>query len=35
MMYKSNIAVCSDILKKHSIKCEHHVEFLITKPGGT
>ena len=35
MMYKSNVAVCSEILKKHSTQIERDVEFLNVKPGGT
>ena len=35
MMYKAKVSVCSDILKKHSMQSEHHVEFLNVKPGGT
>ena len=35
MMYKANVAVCSDIRIKHSMQSEHHVEFLNVKPGGT
>jgi len=35
MMYKANVAVCSEIRKKHSTQSEHHVEFSNVKPGGT
>ena len=35
MIYKSKVAVCSDIRTKHSTQSEHHVEFLNVKPGGT
>jgi hypothetical protein len=28
MMYKAEVAVCSEICKKHSKQSEHHVEFL-------
>jgi len=35
MMYKAKVAVCSEIRTKHSMHSEHHVEFLIVKPGGT
>jgi len=35
MMYKAKVAVCSEILTKHSKKSEYHVEFLNVKPGGT
>jgi hypothetical protein len=35
MMYKANVAVCSEICTKHSTQSEHHVEFLNIKPGGT
>jgi len=34
-MYKTNIAVCSEILTKQSTQSEHHAEFLNVKPGGT
>ena len=35
MMYKTKVAVCSDIPTKHSTQSEHQVEFLTDKPGGT
>jgi hypothetical protein len=36
MVYKVNVAVCSEIrTKKNSTQSEHHVEFLNVKPGGT
>ena len=35
MMYKTKVAVCSDIGTKHSTQSERHVEFLNVKPGGT
>ena len=35
MMYKANVAVCSEILTKQPTKSEHHVEYLNVKPGGT
>ena len=35
MIYKAQIAVCSDIRTKHSTQSEHHVEFLNVKPSGT
>jgi len=35
MKYKAKVAVCSEILIKHSTQSEHHVEFLNTKAGGT
>ena len=35
MMCKAKVAVCSDILTKHSTQREHHVEFLNVKHGGT
>jgi len=35
MMYKAKVAACSEILTKHSMQSEHHVEFLNVKPGGT
>ena len=35
MMYKAEVAVCSDIRTKHSTQSERHVEFLNVKPGGT
>ena len=34
MTYTAKAAVCSEILTKHSIQSEHHVEFLNVKPGG-
>jgi hypothetical protein len=34
-MYKSKVAVCSEIRTKHSTEGENHVEFLNMKPGGT
>jgi len=35
MMYRAKVAVCSEILIKHSKQCEHHVEFFNVKTGGT
>jgi len=35
MLYKAKVAVCSEILTKHSTQSEHHLEFLDIKPGGT
>ena len=35
MMYKAQVAVCSDIRTKHSKQSERSVEFLNVKPGGT
>ena len=35
MMYKAEVAVCSEIPTKRSTQGEHHVEFLNVKPGGT
>jgi hypothetical protein len=35
MMYKEKVALCSDIHTKHSTQCDHHVEFLNVKSGGT
>jgi hypothetical protein len=35
MMYKTNVAVCSEIRTKHSTQSENNVEFLYVKPGGT
>jgi len=35
MTYKTKVAVCSEIRKKHSTQSEHHVEFLNVKPVGT
>jgi hypothetical protein len=35
MMYKTKVAVCSEIRTKHSMQSEHNVEFLSVKPGGT
>ena len=34
-MYKTKVAVCSDILTKPSTQSERRVEFLIVKPGDT
>ena len=34
-MYKAKVAVCSDILTKHSTQSECHVEFLNIKPCAT
>jgi len=34
MMYKEKVAVCSEILTKHSTQSEHHVQLLNIKPGG-
>ena len=35
MLYKAEVAVCSDIRTKHSVQSECQVEFLNVKPGGT
>jgi hypothetical protein len=35
MMYKVTFAVCSEIFTKPVTQCEHHVECLSVKPGGT
>ena len=36
MMCKAQVAVCSEILTKHSTQSQHHVEFFLNvKPGGT
>ena len=35
MMYKAKVAVCSDILTKHSTQSERHVELLNVKPCST
>ena len=35
MMYKANVAVCSEIRTKHSTQSEHRVELLNIKPVGT
>ena len=35
MMYKAEVAVCSDIRTKHSTQSEQHVEFLNVQSGGT
>ena len=35
MTYKVKVAICSEILTKHSTQSKHHVEFLNIKPGGT
>jgi hypothetical protein len=32
MMYKTKVAVCSDIRTKHSTQSECHVEFFNVKP---
>ena len=32
MMYKSKVAVCSEIHTKHSTQSEHHVEFFNINP---
>jgi len=34
MLYKAQVAVCSQIRTKHSIQSEHYVEMLNVKPGG-
>jgi len=34
MMYKAKVAVCAEILTKHTTQSEHHVEFLNAKPDG-
>jgi hypothetical protein len=33
MIYKAKVAVCSEILTKHSTQIEHHAEFLNVRPG--
>ena len=35
MVYKAEVAVCSEIRTKHSTQSEHNVEFLNVKPCGT
>ena len=35
MLYKSKVAVFSQIRTKHSKQSERHVEFFNVKPGGT
>ena len=35
MMYKAEVAVCSQINTKQSTQSKHHVEFLNVKPGDT
>ena len=35
MTYKAKVALCSEILAKHSTQSEYHVEFFNVKPGGT
>ena len=35
MMYKAEVAVCSNISTKHSTQNEGHVEFLNFKPCST
>jgi hypothetical protein len=32
-IYKTKVAVCSEIRTKHVAQCEHHVEFMNAKPG--
>jgi len=34
-MYKAKFAPYSEIRTKYAKQCEHHVEFLNVKPGGT
>jgi len=34
MKYIAKATVCTEICAKHSMQCEHHVEFLNGKPGG-
>ena len=34
MLYKAEVAACSDIRTKHSTQSERHVEFLNVKPVG-
>jgi len=34
-MYKTEVAVCSEIRKKHSTQSAHHVEFFNVKRGGS
>jgi len=31
-MYKTKVAVCSEIRTKHSMQSEHHIEILNVKP---
>ena len=35
MLYKANVAACSQFRIKHSKQGEHHVEVLNIKPRGT
>jgi hypothetical protein len=35
MMYKAEVALCSEIRKKHSTQSEHQVEIFNVKLGGT
>ena len=35
MVYKAEVAACSEIRTKHSKQSQHHVPFLNVKPGGT
>jgi hypothetical protein len=35
MTYKAKLAVCSEICTKHTTQSEHHLEFVIIKPGVT
>ena len=34
-MYKTKVAVWTEIRTKHSMQSEYNVEFLNVKPGGT
>ena len=34
-VHKAKVADCSKICIKHATQSEHHVKFLIVKPGGT
>jgi len=35
MTYKAKVAVCSEIVTKHSTQSEYHAVFFNIKPGGT
>jgi len=35
MTYTAKVVVCPEILIKHSMQSEQHVEFFNVKPGGT
>jgi len=35
MVFTAKVSVCSEIRTEHMSQCQHHVEFLNVKPGGT